>query len=56
MIKHIITKVKRVSLFGDMCATEDGFYYPYVGSKIYVKLFGVVWIRYGIVNLKGKNH
>jgi hypothetical protein len=56
-MKKIITEFKRKPIWGDMMGiSNEERYMPYVGSILYVKLFGLIWVRYKIVKLKGKNH
>jgi hypothetical protein len=44
-------------MYGDVIGVSNTeSYQPYVGSKLYVNLFGLIWIRYKIVSLRGKNH
>jgi hypothetical protein len=56
-MKRIITTYKRRPIYGDRCGVSNTeWYHPYVGSVLYVKVFGLIWIRYKKVILIGKNH
>lgn len=46
LIKACITDVKRVDKWGDCHLTEDGYYFPFEGVMLKVKLFGLFWITY----------
>lgn len=46
MIKLLITDYKKVNIYGDIHLTEDGYYQPFRGKKIIVKILGLFWITY----------
>lgn len=46
MVKRVITEVKKRPIYGNIINIDNGWYTPYIGSKLYVKIFGLFWIRY----------
>lgn len=45
-VKWFITNYKKQYLYGDCHLEEWGHYYPLIGIRIRVKLFGVLWVTY----------
>jgi len=46
MIKLFITDFKKQYLYGDCHLEKGGHYFPLIGSRIKVKLFGIFWVTY----------
>lgn len=46
MIKLLTTDYKKVNIYGDCHEVEGGYYMPYEGRKIKVKILGLFWITY----------
>lgn len=45
-MKFLITDFRKQTLYGDMHLTETGWYFPFRGQRIQVKLIGIFWITY----------
>ena len=52
MIKFLITDYKKVNLYGDIHVTENGYYMPFRGRKIKVKILWLFWITYKYYTIK----
>ena len=46
MIKYFIGDYRKKTFWGDMHATENGYYFPFEGKILQVKLFGLFWVTY----------
>ena len=46
LLKHFITDYVKITLYGDMELTEDGFVCRYAGKALKVQLLHTVWITY----------
>lgn len=46
-LKIFITDYKKIILYGDMHSDGDGgFYMPFIGKHIKIKVMGMFWIGY----------
>ncbi len=45
-MKWFITDYKKQYLYGDCHLEEDGLWFPWIGSRISVKILGLFWITY----------
>ena len=45
-MKILITKYKKEYFYGDCHLEEWGHYFPLIGVRIKVRLFGLFWINY----------
>jgi hypothetical protein len=50
--KILITDYKKITLYGDMCAIEDGWISEYDGRCIRVKILGLFWMTYSYFRLR----
>ena len=46
MIKHLITDYKKITLFGDCHLDKNGYWFPFRGRAIRVKILGLFWVTY----------
>lgn len=46
MIKHLITDYKKITLYGDCHLEENGYWFPFRGQAIRVKILGLFWVTY----------
>ena len=45
-MKILITDFKKEYFYGDCHLEEWGHYFPLIGARIKVKLFGIIWVTY----------
>lgn len=46
ILKPLITGFKKINLYGDGMAVEDGVIYPFRGKRLDVKILGLFWLTY----------
>lgn len=46
MVKFLITDFKKIALYGDCHLEGNGFWFPFRGQAIRVKILGVFWVTY----------
>lgn len=44
MLKLFITDFKKITLYGDCHLEKDGYWFPFRGRAIRVKILGLFWI------------
>jgi hypothetical protein len=54
MIKLLITDFRKQYLYGDCHLEKWGHYMPLIGSRIQVKLLGLIWINYKVTYYKNR--
>ena len=45
-MKLLITDYKKQYLYGDCHLEKDGYWFPWIGTRIRVKILGLFWVTY----------